>query len=79
MQVLQVLLESAEVKAYVEDGGLLQFLSGAADASLVAPATLRKGDIHTCMFRVQGTAPAVGARLGVLLLRWRRKGYGPPC
>ena len=49
---------------------------GGRDASLLRPATLRKGDIHSCMFRVRGSAATEQARLGTLVLRWRRKGCG---
>lgn len=67
------------METHIESSGLLELPGGAADAALPAPAPLRKGDIHSCMFRVQGAAPARGASLGVLVLRWRRQGcLSPP-
>ena len=63
------------MEAFPEPESAVSFPAGGKDdASLLRPATLRKGDIHSCMFRFQGTAAAQQARLGTLVLRWRRKG-----
>lgn len=62
------------METHIESSGLVELPGGAADTALSAPAPLRKGDIHSCLFRVQGTAPAACASLGVLVLRWRRQG-----
>jgi hypothetical protein len=75
---MQLLLESAHVEAAPGPESVVSFPpDGRHDASLLRPATLRKGDIHCCMFRVQGSAAEQQARLGTLVLQWRRKGWGP--
>ena len=75
MVASQVLLVSAHVEAASDAESIVSFpADGRRDASLLRPATLRKGDIHACMFRVQGTAAVQQAQLGTLVLRWRRKG-----
>ncbi len=77
---MQVLLESAHVEAPAGSESVVSFPSdGGRDASLLRPATLRKGDIHSCLFRVRGSASAQEARLGALVLRWRRRRCGAPC
>jgi len=65
------------MEAPSESESVVSFPSGGGrDASLLQPATLRKGDIHSCLFRVRGSAAAQEARLGTLVLRWRRKRCG---
>ena len=68
---MQIKLESVELETD-NTSGVLEYLGGSADRSLLTETTLSPGDIHSCMFQIQGSSPAAAVRLGVLLLRWRR-------